>query len=142
MSMTPIVATPPGAPEIPPQPLTFFLTSASLNAVLTPEALRVAIPTQLYDNPRINAAGATPAGWSGPVQPTPTMWASMASNIDPVQIKSLLAAALVGGGMTEGISVGDRPLRAVGVADFLFRAAPLVAAQLAAQIVNACVAAG
>lgn len=122
MSMTPIVATPPGAPEIPPQPLSFLLTLAAMNSVLTSGTM---------------SSGFTAAMWAAWIAGSPNE-----VRADPVLIKQILSAALVGGGMTEGISVGDRQLRAVGVADSLFRAAPLGAAALAAQIVAACVAEG
>ena len=144
MPMSAIVTTPPGEQS----PLTFLFPSlAPLNAVLTPAALMIAIPSQLSDNPRISGPGATPANWSGPMQPTLILWANMvvspASNIDPAQVKSVIAGALVGGGLTGYITAGGDPqLMATGVADRIYRASPPFAATLASQIVLAAVAAG
>lgn len=142
--MSPIVTTPPGEQA----PLTFqYQSLASLTAILTPAMLLLAIPPQLSDNPHILSPGATPANWDGPTQPTLTMWAGMvvspASNIAPGQIKAVLAAALVGGGMTGYITAGGDPqLAATGAADRIYRASPPWAATLASQIVLAAVAAG
>jgi hypothetical protein len=59
-----------------------------------------------------------------------------------MSMTAILSAALVGGGLTGTVSVGDPAPVANGVADRIYRGNPIVAVALAAQIVNACVAAG
>jgi hypothetical protein len=152
MSMSAIVTTPAGAPGSPPQPLTFLLTLAAMQCVLTAPSYG---PGNVYDpgtlsreipafgdgqgrygfadgGPNKGASppyygGVTPSLWAAWIAPTPNVMRG-----DPVLIKQILCAALVGGGMQE----------ADGVADQIFRASPLGATALCAQIVNACVAAG
>ncbi len=134
--MSPITQTVQG------QSLTFLLTMASLNAVLTTDELNRAFMPQAHaaQAPITSHPGTASGGWTIPTQ---TMWAAMlaaggngaASQIPPEQIRSIMREALIGGGMASAAAIDTAEHIQRGQ---LNRAVDF----LAAQIVNAAVAAG
>jgi hypothetical protein len=121
MSMSPITY----------QGLSFVLPLAAMNAVLNADALNQAFCTQAVAH-----QSASPTQWS---TPTASMWASSLSarnrDVPADQVRAVLAASLVGGGMLAATAAGTADRLYAGQFD---RAVD----QLAAAIVLAAIAAG
>jgi hypothetical protein len=137
--MSPITQTVQG------QSLTFLLTMASLNAVLTTDELNRAFSPQwnTMDEAMVSRHGPSGFTAAGLIMPTQTMWASMlaaggsaqSSQIPPEQVRSILREALIGGGMASAA--------AIDTAEHIQRGQISRAVDfLTAQIVQAAVAAG
>jgi hypothetical protein len=125
---------------------TFSLTVAALNSVLTTDALSEAFQPNAYTQGEayqrfVGPGTGTPAGMIFTL-PGAAWWAdtiaasspAAMSQIPPVQIRAVLAAALAGGGLTaeQPADVAERILRNQNGRDVDFLAAAIVKAAIAA----------
>lgn len=143
MSMTPITYSQGG------KTFSLSLTLAALNSVLTTDALNEAFRPNAFAGAeaahqfRGPGSGYPGSPWLGELAPTVSWWAdtlaasspAAMSQIPPVQIKAVLAAALAGGGLTT-----EQPADAAWRLHFNQNGRDVDL--LVAAIVNAAIAAG
>ncbi len=130
--------------------LSFQLSLATLNSILTQDVLNTALPfgdggmQQGQPNGSFYPFATPPSPGSPP--PNQTNWVNTLGtpgfNPEPNTLMAILDAALAGGGMT-ALLPGLQPIpQSTATAERLYRGDPLKARALVAQIVAACIAAG